>query len=678
MGDLKVKNVGVWKDPQEVYVKDAGIWKEAMQVFVKNAGTWKEMYSRIFAGSGSLNLVDFFGDGSGLALYKLDGDGTDRSGNYHLTGTATYTDFGKFGQAKMGTEILNNETVGTQMNGNASVSLWIKPITGANGSWTNVFCFTTTSSNGVWVWGEWYRSGQNGSCHPHYNGVGIDVSSGKMNLDEWNHIVQVQKDNNHYLYINGVMTDNFASTNTTSQAVNFQLGHSSWTTGSAIGVDQVRLFTKAVTATEVNALMNENAIITDGLILHLDAANTASYPGSGPTLTDLSGNSHNGTIVDATFSNDNGGCFLFDGNGDKITVTDSPDFDFPGDFTVSVWSYHDAFVAKAWQGILDTYPGGGGFGFILTTQYDTTPSYSWWNGSWYSSGDAPTTNAWDNIVISRIGTTTKMYKNSVEIHSFTDTHSYANGDKLDIGVGHYSTNYGDFDGKIADVMIYKDKGLTQDDVIHNFNSSSERFGVSVVMSGLMLYLDAANTASYSGSGTTWSDISGNGNNFTLDGSGITYSANSGGVFSLADGGAVNSTSITTSTTCTVVMFMKINDGKSLFMSTDVSGSNYLAAYRASNKEYHSNCGAPVFYMDKVDTPNVYDYAIDNQWHMLEFKNVDFSSGWSTMRFNQYSPGQPWGYSFSNSEIGAMMIYDRNLTVEESQQNFNTFKDRFGL
>ena len=54
------------------------------------------------------------------------------------------------------------------------------------------------------------------------------------------------------------------------------------------------------------------------------------------------------------------------------------------------------------------------------------------------------------------------------------------------------------------------------------------YNPSIVRDKLVLYLDAANPKSYSGSGTTWTDISGNGNNGTI--SGATYSSNDGGYF----------------------------------------------------------------------------------------------------------------------------------------------------
>ena len=61
--------------------------------------------------------------------------------------------------------------------------------------------------------------------------------------------------------------------------------------------------------------------ITDGLVLCLDAANTKSYPGSGTTWTDLSGNGYNGTLVNGpTYSSANGGVIVLDGVNDYIDV----------------------------------------------------------------------------------------------------------------------------------------------------------------------------------------------------------------------------------------------------------------------------------------------------------------------------------------------------------------------
>ena len=55
-------------------------------------------------------------------------------------------------------------------------------------------------------------------------------------------------------------------------------------------------------------------IVSDGLVLCLDAANPRSYPGSGTSWYDLSGNGNNGTLVNGVgYSSDNAGSLVFDG-----------------------------------------------------------------------------------------------------------------------------------------------------------------------------------------------------------------------------------------------------------------------------------------------------------------------------------------------------------------------------
>jgi len=76
-------------------------------------------------------------------------------------------------------------------------------------------------------------------------------------------------------------------------------------------------------------------IVTDGLVLALDAGNTKSYPGSGATWTDLSGNGNNGTLANSpSYSN---GSLSFDGVNEYMTSTFS--FTAGQAVTISGWLY---------------------------------------------------------------------------------------------------------------------------------------------------------------------------------------------------------------------------------------------------------------------------------------------------------------------------------------------------
>ena len=89
-------------------------------------------------------------------------------------------------------------------------------------------------------------------------------------------------------------------------------------------------------------LGSSGPIITSGLVLFLDAGNTSSYPGSGTTWTDLSGNGNNGTLTNGpTYTSSNGGAIVFDGINDFVNSGSS--ISLPGDISVFAWVYASSF-----------------------------------------------------------------------------------------------------------------------------------------------------------------------------------------------------------------------------------------------------------------------------------------------------------------------------------------------
>ena len=73
-------------------------------------------------------------------------------------------------------------------------------------------------------------------------------------------------------------------------------------------------------------------IVENGLVLCLDAANSKSYPGSGTAWTDLSATGRNGTIFQASFSDNS---LTFDGTDDKVNL--SSGFSITNNFRVELW-----------------------------------------------------------------------------------------------------------------------------------------------------------------------------------------------------------------------------------------------------------------------------------------------------------------------------------------------------
>lgn len=68
------------------------------------------------------------------------------------------------------------------------------------------------------------------------------------------------------------------------------------------------------------AFSNGPGIITNGLVLAWDASDPLSYPGSGTTIYDISGNGHNGILYNGVgFSTVNGGVLTFDGTSSYLS-----------------------------------------------------------------------------------------------------------------------------------------------------------------------------------------------------------------------------------------------------------------------------------------------------------------------------------------------------------------------
>lgn len=81
-------------------------------------------------------------------------------------------------------------------------------------------------------------------------------------------------------------------------------------------------------------------IITNGLVLNLDAANMKSYPKSGTTWRDLSGIGNNGSLTNGpTYNSANGGSFVFDGVNDYVDCGSGNQITGLIDLTISAWVY---------------------------------------------------------------------------------------------------------------------------------------------------------------------------------------------------------------------------------------------------------------------------------------------------------------------------------------------------
>ena len=107
---------------------------------------------------------------------------------------------------------------------------------------------------------------------------------------------------------------------------------------------------------------NGPSIVRDGLVLHLDAADRNSYPLSGNTWYDLSGNGYNGTLTNGpVFNNGNHGYIGFDSTDDYIQLSESSAFN-TNKFTIEMFLKTQEVLSNTqYYGFFSTINGNNGF-----------------------------------------------------------------------------------------------------------------------------------------------------------------------------------------------------------------------------------------------------------------------------------------------------------------------------
>ena len=221
--------------------------------------------------------------------------------------------------------------------------------------------------------------------------------------------------------------------------------------------------------------------IETGLIVSVDAANPTSYPGSGTTWRDLSGNSKNGTTSGATYGSQNGGVFNFDGVNDTISFGTGNTF-FPlTNFTIDLWTQSKGTVPTT-----GTTPGLFGFTFGIRAYFDLTnrivlsiSSGSSLQNLTYTHGtNIRDDGSWNNIVFQATPTNSYIYLNgelkaSRSLTWLGDTIWPTNTWNLGRD-NNNSTQF--FTGSIASYKMYN-AALTLSQIQQNFNAMRGRFGI---------------------------------------------------------------------------------------------------------------------------------------------------------------------------------------------------------
>jgi len=225
-------------------------------------------------------------------------------------------------------------------------------------------------------------------------------------------------------------------------------------------------------------------IVTNGLVLNVDAGFVPSYPQSGTTWDDLSGNGYDGTLTNGpTYSTDGGGSIVFDGVDDYVVT---PSFSLSNtnnqisfDFWIKVTSplgngqtiFSDRFQNNT-IGYLFLYYNSNG---SITYQFATNTIRSQVSSVVFSSEFI---NTWVNVVITTdyVSKEIKFYRNSTLLSTQTMVNAqFPSGNRIKF-IGSYSTT-GDFmKGTLPSMRLYN-RTLTSQEILQNYNAQKARFGL---------------------------------------------------------------------------------------------------------------------------------------------------------------------------------------------------------
>ena len=217
-------------------------------------------------------------------------------------------------------------------------------------------------------------------------------------------------------------------------------------------------------------LIHSPSFVIDGLVSHIDAANTRCYPGNGTNATGLI------TAIGCTlqggvgFSTTNSGFFTFDGSNDYLDFGNSNSVRLLNG-TISAW--------------VKTASPGGGFRGIMAKQFQygifysdgVLVAYDWGAGATRSTGVNIADNNWKNIVMtfqSGVTNGTKIYINGFSVLTTTIT-SFNDGLNL---YGGAEVNAGQYAACSGSIFSLYNRVLTAAEILRNYSANKGRYGLS--------------------------------------------------------------------------------------------------------------------------------------------------------------------------------------------------------
>jgi hypothetical protein len=217
-------------------------------------------------------------------------------------------------------------------------------------------------------------------------------------------------------------------------------------------------------------------IVTDGLVLYLDAANPSSYPGSGTVWKDLSKQNNNGVLVNGpTYNNANGGAIVFDNTDDRVTIPHNNIYNFTTGLSISCWCK----TTKIINAYITTKTNDSFYLAISPTGTPATNRMSFFlngtTGGWLQSNIPAATGNWIHTTATWTGGISTIYINGIFNTSASRPGTPQTGSSV-LYVGYRLDANSTFFGSIANFQLHN-RALSATEILQNYNATKTRFGL---------------------------------------------------------------------------------------------------------------------------------------------------------------------------------------------------------
>jgi methionine-rich copper-binding protein CopC len=396
------------------------------------------------AGSG---LVAAYGFEEGTGTGAGDSSGF---GNHGTISGATWINSGRFGKALKFDGVNDWVTVpdaaSLDLTNGMTLQAWVYPTAAADGT-----VLTKQTTDGLAY--SLYSYDDVPAPVAYVDATSYWAASGAapLPLNAWSHLAATYDGTTLRLFVNGTLAGSRAVGNAilTSAGPLRIGGNSLWGEYFQGRIDEVRVYNRALVASEITSDMNRR--VDPQLMLAY-----AFDEGSGTSTTDDSGRGHTGVVSGATWttSGRHGGALRFDGINDMVAAADSNHLDLAAAMTIEAWVYPTSELT-GWRTAV-VKEADGDVAYALYANSDTAGARAELNiggakPAATNPGPLPV-NAWSHLAVTYNGAEIRLFVNGVRVSTTPATGSILNS----TGAFRVGGNWGDyFAGLIDEVRIYK-------------------------------------------------------------------------------------------------------------------------------------------------------------------------------------------------------------------------------